>query len=490
MRLVSLTVYLKLLETEFSRLRAEIDKHIPLYEPSVRHRFLASVEKLETRREFKDLAKEIAQEFGKDEMENATKGFREFEVKAFFRLAGIYERALREDALPLAEIPDDLEKEFRLSTAQQTTLALIEFVEFSKDTMQFDSFSIRRFSKDELDKLLRQHACRLFYPWAVVNTKPLSDYWFIVSLEDKPITSWARLAWPTITPQYSPFSGSTKDAFRTLSLYKWTDRFNYDVNLLVSKFQREHELFSSVNPQVPFTIQVSHSLREPPSQAPDISKLATEPVFDSEGEEVGETRVVAYDFGDYEPKPFIDFTTKVERLLRTVTPKQEWRFMDTALNFLEKGFIDNGLDQLLWHITAVEALLGEKVESGLTATLRNRVARILGDTETERKTIRKAFENLYTLRSNYIHGNVKFADREILHIELAQAREFARAITLWMLFYLNHIFEADPTAELPSRENLLAILDMEESSRQHLAKAISRLPNDFPSVSRWNDREA
>jgi hypothetical protein len=490
MRLVSLTVYLKLLEAEFSRLRAEIDEHIPLYDPSVRHRFLESVEKLESRREFKDLAKEIAQEFGKDEMETATKGFWEFEAKAFFRLAGIYERALREDALPLVDISDDFEKEFRLATAQQTTLALIEFVEFSKDTMQFDSFAIRRFTKDELDKLLRQHACRLFYPWAVVDTKTLSDYWFIVSIEEKPIASWARLAWNTITPQYSPFSGATKDAFRVLSLYKWSDRFNYDVNLLVSKFEREHELLSSVNPQVPFTIQISQSFRETPRQAPDISKLATQPVFDSEGEEVGETRVVAFDFGDYEPKPFIDFTTNVEKLLRTVTPKREWRFMKTALNFLEKGFIDNGLEQLLWHITAVEALLGEKVESGLTALLKNRVARILGDTESKRKAIRKAFENLYSVRSDYIHGNVKLADREILHVELAQAREFARAITLWMLFYLNHILESDPSAELPSRENLLAILDMEESSRQHLAKAISRLPNDFPSVTRWSDRDA
>jgi hypothetical protein len=31
-----------------------------------------------------------------------------------------------------------------------------------------------------------------------------------------------------------------------------------------------------------------------------------------------------------------------------------------------KGFTTDGLEQLLWHITAIEAVLGQRVDAGLT----------------------------------------------------------------------------------------------------------------------------
>ena len=56
----------------------------------------------------------------------------------------------------------------------------IEFVTFSKDLMEFDGFKIQTFNKGELDDLLKQPVCRLFYPWVLVDTEELASYWFLV----------------------------------------------------------------------------------------------------------------------------------------------------------------------------------------------------------------------------------------------------------------------------------------------------------------------
>jgi hypothetical protein len=148
------------------------------------------------------------------------------------------------------------------------------------------------------------------------------------------------------------------------------------------------------------------------------------------------------------------------------------------------------MEQLLWHITTLEALLGEKIESGLTTLLKNRVGQILGRTDAEKRVVRKNFENLYSLRSDYIHGNVKFSDRKVLHAELAQAREFARLITLWMVSYLRHVLSEASKGNnvLPSREDLLAVLDMDEASRKSVGNVISQLPNEFPRLPSLDKR--
>jgi hypothetical protein len=487
MTLESLAAYLKLIESDIGYLRDKVGKHAPLYDPTIRQHFLSTIEYLEKSKEFHALAQAVAVEFGDKDSEKKIAVFWEHEITAFFRLSGVYKDAFQKEALALEEIRTLFRKTFLTSTAKYTTLAPIEFVEFVIDPMVFEGFSVRRFNKDELDNIFQQNICRLFYPCAEVDTGLLSSYWFIVCSEERAIPQWGRFAWDNeVKPQYSPFSGRVKDAFRTLALYRWRDQFWDDTNVLVSRVNRQQHT-SAIYPSVPFLLQVSDSLRESPLPTPDLSQLAQEPIFDNEGEEVGETRVIVFDLGAYEPKDFYQFGKEIEALLNRVVKQQEWRFIDTALNFIEKGFIEKGLDQLLWHITAVEALLGEKVESGLTNLLKNRVGRILGFTEADRKNVKKSFENLYSLRSDYVHGNVKLAEREILHGHLAQAREFARAIAVWMLFYLKHVLtvQVQGLNRLPLRENLLTILELDEDDRNQAARVLSSLPQGFPNVPGW-----
>jgi len=211
-----------------------------------------------------------------------------------------------------------------------------------------------------------------------------------------------------------------------------------------------------------------------------------EPILDNFGEEVGERPCFALNIIGNETE-FYEFVKNTGVMIEKIKRVPQWQFIDVALSFMEKGFRDNGLEQLLWHITAIEALVGENV-SGLTNLLRDRVSLVLANNPQERKKIKKVFEKLYDLRSDYMHGNEQLLDPKVVDHDLAQAREMARQTTLWMLSYLNYILsecEKNKT-ELPTRNNLLAVLNLDEKSRAQLANILTCLPNMFPRVPSWD----
>jgi hypothetical protein len=102
--------------------------------------------------------------------------------------------------------------------------------------------------------------------------------------------------------------------------------------------------------------------------------------------------------------------------------EREWRFLDIGIGYLTKAFFADGLEQLLWHITAFEALFGES-NRGVTERLARRLAAILGGSEEQRKDVKKRFEQLYRIRSKLVHG-APLEDAYVGH--LREARSFAR----------------------------------------------------------------
>jgi hypothetical protein len=233
---------------------------------------------------------------------------------------------------------------------------------------------------------------------------------------------------------------------------------------------------------------VSDSPIERPRFSPDLSKLSWDISHDPEtGEEIGHYPWIGWRECEDATDDFVQFVTHVDKLLAEKHIKKEnWRFADTALNFLEKAFLSENEEQLLWHITTIEAILGEKIDSGLTEMLAGRVSRILGRTTEEAKRIRKNFKTLYALRSDLVHGNADLSDREIYYGHLGQAREMARALTVWMLEYLKHIAKSLPgESELPSRQAILAAIDLDEKSRSLASVLLASLPKDFPKTEAW-----
>jgi hypothetical protein len=182
---------------------------------------------------------------------------------------------------------------------------------------------------------------------------------------------------------------------------------------------------------------------------------------------------------------FTDFIQRTAKLLADLRAQQnDWQFVETALDYFIKAFFTPGLEQLLWHITTLEALLAEK---GVTERLARRIVLILEKNTDERETLRKRFKDLYAFRSDLAHGN-QF-QMAIYTGHLSNARDLARRTLLWFLHYPNHIQNSIPESQvgksIPSRDDILILLDMNQESRKRLSRFIERLPPGFPNVLGW-----
>ena len=242
---------------------------------------------------------------------------------------------------------------------------------------------------------------------------------------------------------------------------------------------------------IPFVIRISDDLLSSPSSAPDVSKLAIEPAFDSQtGEEIGESPTVCIHLDKGETKNFSTCTREAETLLSGLEVEQNgWLFVENALGYFIKAFFTDGVEQLLWHIATLEALLGEKGE-GVTERLARRVTYILRATKGERKRIRKQFKELYNFRSDLVHGNSFKSKVYIGH--LRQARNFAKQTLLWFLHYLAYIQANLPQdtqiEKIPNRDDLLLLLDLDQNRRARIGPFVNILPPQFPCVSKWAEQ--
>lgn len=141
-----------------------------------------------------------------------------------------------------------------------------------------------------------------------------------------------------------------------------------------------------------------------------------------------------------------------------------WSFMDVAFQFLFKAFfIDDfsrSTEQLLWHITAIEALLGERGKK-LTEIIPTRLGKMLGTFDHGQKTVGKLFNKLYGIRCALVHGR---AWKESTRIKnLYEARNLARMACIWFILILNEIMKNhEKDIKQLSREDILSEIDSDK----------------------------
>jgi hypothetical protein len=214
--------------------------------------------------------------------------------------------------------------------------------------------------------------------------------------------------------------------------------------------------------------------------------LVREPEVDpNTGEEIGDRPTVYFHFDKAETNDFEVFVkAESERLTRLRSFDWSKDLIETGLGFLVKAFFANGVEQLLWHITTIEALFGED-SGGITERLAQRVSRVLGSTEAERTEVRKSFRELYKTRSELVHGTSTPSDAQAGH--LRTARQFARSVMLWFVRWIDEIVSkaAGDVARFPKRRDLLRFLDLEANSRSHIKWLTESMPSDFPRVPSW-----
>ena len=201
----------------------------------------------------------------------------------------------------------------------------------------------------------------------------------------------------------------------------------------------------------------------------------------SEGSD-GELRVLdAQDTREFEE--FVR-TTLVQRAQIAETKGCAW--WELSLSFLLKAWNSNGLDQLLWEVVSIEALLGENPE--IIKKIKRRIEVLLGPqiplpgTVGKHKDLastKRLFDELYDLRSKLVHGApLESAEENFLQIGLGLAREVVTRM-LVILSKLAGLLANKKLDRFPARAEILEALDQiyrnQADSLHPLAQMLQRV---------------
>jgi hypothetical protein len=445
------------------------------------------VEDLETGAEFKELVAEVRLAFSADEYHGRDEALWAFALRTFLRRSGYYLDLSEGKTLAHEDVIRRLADACRRQSKQVTYLAPMEYLYLGCDLMTFKRFMIRRFQKAELEGMLQQSVNEVFYPWAYVrDVGKLTWYSMIVVSEAEPMDRVASLGaglaeLGKITLRYTRYPGIAS-ALQHLTLVDWEAPRAQGPGHTPAEWE-QWERFS-----VPFVMRLTDDLLSAPAQAPDLSILTTEPVFNPyTGEEEGERPSSSIHLNEKESEGLRSYLERIEDLLERVMPHSAtWPFFERAQGFVTKAFFTYELEQLLWHMAALEALLGENRE-GITDRIARRIGSILGPTAAEQKAIRKQFKELYDFRSDLVHGD-EFG-KQIWEGHLRDARNLTRRVMLWFLHLMASIepqvLPGERPAALPNREELLLLLDLESSARARVSGLLTGVPAGFPHVTSW-----
>ena len=232
--------------------------------------------------------------------------------------------------------------------------------------------------------------------------------------------------------------------------------------------------------RVLFYFNVQNNPEWTPWGTPNISDLLNDP-YDEDAYTGKESYDPLFNFmiDDVNVHRFTQYISELHiKLQQLLTDNKNYPYLNLALQFYLKAFLGEGKDQLLWFITTIECLLGQKKES-LTESLRSRLATIMVKTREEKKEIRKNFTDLYTFRSDIVHGNI--STEIILNDHISTARFYARYTILWfieLLYYFHN--ETEIKQHFPTREDILQAIDMDYSTRSRFQSLLPHMPPNFP----------
>ncbi|MGB9921129.1 MAG: hypothetical protein ACPLPT_10505 [Moorellales bacterium] len=468
---------------------------------SERSRLLEAVEWLESQPVFRELVICTRDAFSDDDR-HSSKFLRWWAeaVGHFFRRSGFYLDCYERATPDSAQLLQRYIKAFTTREVQVTYLLPLEWVwlvEVSRDVLQprkepvdCGGFVLKHYNEEELERVSANRINRIFYPYAVWDTKKLAWYWCLTATTTQVV--------PGIGELVLDFSGLDDLARRLvpkplslfraplccLALYDWLpDGFDLDTEFLRDgpsgmkdfswreigirySLERvlENERHLSWVPwrgfRIPFYLRYDEDLIHPPSAAPNFSVLERESAGGPDGAE------------EERPASWLRFELDgeaTEQLVRLIREKLDflvdgllpdnWSFFHTALEYLVKAFFTDPseapVEQILWHVTSIEALLGTREDCGLVRAIARRLGRLLGKNAEERERINYHFRKLYELRSDLVHGNPWDKQPSTLYLYLA--RNFARLACLrYAELAATYIRKGVP---LPSREQLIALLD-------------------------------
>ena len=494
-------IYTKAVETAFEARRRSPTTQRGLVELRNKARHLCDlVDQLEDGPEFSVLLKETISAFrGKGWHSSRSESSWRDAIRQFFRRTGYYTDTLFKGSDTPCDLVKRYEAAFQRRHVQTTYLAPLEFVEFPKPELKFSGFDIRKFDRKELDEIVGNDVNRVFYPHAFLDKDTLDalqEYWFIVAkVEEEPrrlgylyySAADAAAVKGHVYVEYTRFPPAIERVLARLVLFDWVgnpqDQLTYSgQDGLPFGFE------------IPFVLRVDDNDLKGPEGAPDRSKLKSYgPKYGdpNTGEEYNAHHVI-FDLNESRVAEFEECVQRADECLQHLeTDDTRWPYLKVAIDNLIKAFFTEELEQLLWHITALEALLGER-GPGVTASIARRSAAILGATEKERKEWKKRFagnNGLYDLRSALVHGR-QFKE-DVHRKQLFEARMMAMRVTIRFVHYLGEmatrIKEESWQGEVPDREDLVILLDRRSrnADQKRLQAILNDLPTGFPAAPDW-----
>lgn len=397
-------------------------------------------------------------------------------VRTFFRRSGFYVDAYRSKLPNRDEVFRSFHAAFRRRTAPVRYLAPLELVYFHDNVFDCGGFTIRKFTAEGLRKALQLEAVAPCVKEITVgDLHLLSNYWYIDVTEGLPVRPLGTIHvdWKDeIVPRFTRLSTAVERCIKQLALFDWQPDW-----MLQSNTGRW------MAPSIPFVISVDDNLLSQAHLGFDTSVLSMEERADEDGE-VHEVPLIAFHLDEKETLVFEKAMSLLGEHVARIDGIDKWPFLNIACSYLAKGFFSEKTEQLLAHITSIEASLGQK-GAGVNKRLRRRLAAVLGCTAAERKSIGERFVELYRIRNDLVHGN-EIAPK-VLDSHLNQARGFARRAAMWWIGCLAHLIHTSAAAHRSQqlRADVLAIVDAGSKTTKRRSNVLASLPPSFPSVPRW-----
>lgn len=444
-------------------------------------------------------------------------------ISNFFRRSGCYNSFYDRKEVDSEKLFIGFCSSLKKDEIEITYLIPLEGVRFNNTSMDFQGFEVRQFTESELKSFLQNNINEAFYKWAVADVSLLTNYWFLRLKEIVPVSEQIQSYFESedriVPSKFKGYSSTVQRALQVLSLYSWGNKGKaaddeFDDELI--DFEEATELITEEEAKkkkaeikkthikgirgpfkpfnCPFIFDLDDNLINFPSKKSSlsipqndgllskISLLADDEIAKEFGAETPFPMRPMLHFDESETNHFETKIREIKEIIDNLSTDANFEFISIALGYLVKAFFSEGLDQLLWHIAVLEALLGEKEE--IRNRITRRVAIILGDTEAKREALRKQINELYDFRSDLVHGNKFRKDVEAEHLWVA--RNLAQKTLLWFLNYLNFLKENQKeSSKLPDRDEILLLLDLKEKKKLYVKELLDSLPQGFPNIKEW-----
>lgn len=327
-----------------------------------------------------------------------------------------------------------LDEAFRRKTTLRRHLCPLDLAD-ELPPLRFGQARVAQFSADELANHFDAPRLARTFPGQPLDTKRLAQFhWLVIEeeieLDPRPEARSSPFMYMTfdrdfgeIEPHLGRFPPSVEAALFFLLLAPW----------------EEWSTMQEVDWRgfrVPWIYTVDDDLFIRPAPPPSADSLTLEPwiVEDDWGEEIELERPTTLHLDDHATTGLALFTDSAWQQLEAARATS--LFETPVAHFLVRAFLADGMDEVIAHMTAIEAAVGLEMDhkkwlrpkpdphkkvSSATERVAARVAAILNDPASV-----QAYKDLFELRSSFIHGRAGL--QKISTAQRVTARRLARGV--------------------------------------------------------------